>query len=153
MPRIHSLSLPQLPHDRFLFNIDANVGLRSPNKPIDVQLVQFGYYCLARNPVSQVPFKDVAIKIKPGSTYKGDPDDPLTQTILADQRFRGGIQDGHVSAMRPGTDSYNSSERHGFILAFLNNNMRDIMKGMFPRIDKHADCPAELAAAVRDTFD
>src|SRR5262245_46832763 len=33
--------------DFFFWNVSANVGVNSPNKPEDVQLVQFGYFAMS----------------------------------------------------------------------------------------------------------
>ena len=152
MPRILAIHLDN--NDFFGWNIDANVGLASPNRKPDVELVQFGYFCLARNPRSTSTIKEIAATVVPGAAYNGAPNDPLTLAILADQRARGGTQDGHISVMKGNTDGYmQATGRHGYILAFLNNNMRDVMQGLFPRIDRHTDCPTILAGLVKASFD
>jgi hypothetical protein len=138
----------------FAFNLTKNVGIASPNLPLDVQLVQFGYYCVARNPRSQAPYKQLAMQLDPKATYGGRKDELLSQIILADQKFRGGIQDGHVSVMRNG-DTYPFNDvtgKHGFIMAILVNNMRDVLADKFPRLDLHSACPAALAQEVKRMF-
>jgi hypothetical protein len=137
--------------DIFFFNLTANVGVNSPNKSEDVQLVQFGYLALAQNRLSSVPAELItaASAVVPGAPYSGGPNDPLTLAIKTDERTRGGTQDGHISVIH-GNVSYDGS--HIFLLARLVNNISLFAETVFPRIDKHPRCPPQLAAAVRRSF-
>jgi hypothetical protein len=130
------------------WNISANVGLASPNRLDDVQLVQFGYYAMLINPSSKLNAeqRDVFSKIVLGQPCDGTANDPLVAAIRAHQKVRGGTQDGHVSPMRAG-GSYDG--HNTFIMIALNNNMRDAVPGSFPRIDKHPKCPPLVTAFVK----
>ncbi|WP_139221166.1 hypothetical protein [Bosea sp. OK403] len=130
------------------WNISANVGLASPNRTDDVQLVQFGYYAMLINPNSKITDeqRDVFSKIVLGQACNGTANDPLVAAIRAHQKVRGGPQDGHVSPTREG-GSYDG--QHTFIMMALNNNMSDVVPGAFPRIDKHPKCPPLVAALVK----
>lgn len=136
---------PYVLNNRFFFNIDANVGLNSPNKEEDVQLVQMGYFAASTNPETPADLKPIYAKVTPGAAYKGDANDPLTVAIIAHQKSRGGTQDGHVSVIRGVT--YDGA--HTYMLTALNNNLIDLQPADFPRLDKHAKCPQVLRAAVK----
>lgn len=136
----------------YFLNIDANVGVASPNKAEDVQLVQFGFHAMA-NAASGVGFsaadKAIFAAVVPGAPYSGAPNDPLTVAIKRHQAIRGGTQDGHVSVMTGNLTYVDSTGPHSFQLAALINNIRDFTKPIYPRIDKHAKCPPLLAAKVK----
>jgi hypothetical protein len=140
--------------DGFIWNIDSNVGLNSPNKRIDVELVQFGYFAKSFNVANQSPeLRRLCAAVTPGAPYSGAANDPLTVAIVAHQKERGGTQDGHVSPIHGRTDVYVAKDGpHSFMLAGLVNNMRDLLKADFPRIDKHIKCPAELRKSVFRCF-
>ena len=135
-------------NDAFFWNIDSNVGLNSPNKLEDVQLVQFGYFALGQNPKTDPAEKPVYAAVQPGAAYSGGQNDPLTKAILLHQKTRGGTQDGHVSVIK-GSGIYDG--KNTFMLIALDNNILDLTRD-YPRIDKHAKCPAALKAAVLRTF-
>ena len=134
---------------RFFFNLDGNVGPNSPNRPDDVQFVQLGYLAASRNPKVKATqaARELFAKVVPGTPYNGAPNDPLTLAISAHEAGRGGPRDGHVSVVRGGTGSYDGT--HSYIVISLNNNLIDTMLDDFPRIDKNAQCPAELRLRVR----
>ena len=135
---------------RFFFNLDGNVGVNSPNKKDDVELVQFGYFAMAKVPGTSPALRTVFAAVKPGATYTGAANDPLTQAILAHQKDRGGTQDGHISVINNPAVVYSASDGpHVFMLVRLVNNIFDFMPNDFPRLDKHPNCPAELKRAVR----
>lgn len=139
---------------RILFNTSANVGIGQPNDGVDVQLVQFGYACRAKNPrsSSSQAAKAIYATVIPGSQYFGRPDEPLSQAIIIDQKERGGIQDGHVSRMHGGFKYQGPRGEHGFMLISVSNNIYDINPDVWPRIDYAPGCPSALAAAVKMLF-
>jgi hypothetical protein len=134
---------------RFFFNIDGNVGPKSPNRTTDVQLVQLGYLAMLQNPANQSVLttaeRQAYANISPGAKYSGSPSDPLSLAIRAHEASRGGTQDGHVSAMK---NSAFYDAHHFFMVAALNNSLRDVMQGDYPRIDKHKKCPIDLRNSV-----
>ena len=131
------------------WNISANVGLASPNRADDVQLVQFGYYATLINPKSGINAeqREAYGKIVLGQPCNGSASDPLVAAIQAHQKTRGGAQDGHVSPIMGGS-SYDGG-KHTFIMIALNNNMSDVMPDTFPRVDRHSKCPALVAAFIQ----
>jgi hypothetical protein len=133
------------------FNISKNVGIGCPNDPIDVMLVQFGYYCSAINPTNGLPsdLKAIYALVKPGANYSGSPSDPLSQSIIAHERDRGIPQDGHVSRLNGNTNYRTPRGKEGFLLVGLCNNIYDILVNCYPRIDLDGRCPAKLAAHVK----
>ncbi|MFO1087064.1 MAG: hypothetical protein U1E21_21120 [Reyranellaceae bacterium] len=144
--------------NKFFYNIDAKVGAHAPNRVNDVQLVQFGYFAMLRSPKNanslSAAERDAFGKIVLGSPCNGTDADPLVRAIRAHQASRGGTQDGLVSELKPGHIAY--TDRTGFhtlILVALNNSMRDVMAGRFPRIDLHESCPAGLKAFVKGLFE
>jgi len=135
-------------NQRFSFNLEGNVGPNSPNKIDDVQLVQFGYFAKGKAPDTSPALKALCAKVVLGAPYTGAPNDPLTLAIKAHQAERGGTQDGHVSVMPPGT-SLSYDGKHSYMILALVNNILDITKDDFPRIDKHPSCPQILKQRVR----
>jgi len=146
------LATPFMEDDKFFFNISGNVGPNCPNKIVDVQFVQFGYFAVSQNKTAGFPqyLIDAASAVVPGAPYSGAPNDPLTLAIKADERFRGGVQDGHVSVMR-GSVSYDAT--HDYLVMRLCNNIRTMVGRDFPRIDRHPKCPPQLAESVRRSFE
>jgi len=132
----------------YYFNLDANVGTNSPNKPDDVQLVQFGYLAMSVAADVSPAEKPIYAKVVPGAAYSGGLSDPLTIAIKTHQAARGGTQDGHVSVMTGNLSYGDGTGSHTFQLTGLVNHIRDFTKGNYPRLDKHPKCPAALKAAV-----
>lgn len=138
---------------RFYWNVDANVGVGSPNNDEDVQLVQFGYFLMARSssPEIQATDKAVYILVRPGDKCTGREDDPLVRAIRHQQSRRGGIQDGHVSVITTSSGVYPyGADSKSFMLISIVNNVFDATPNDFPRIDKHPRCPPLLKAAVAE---
>lgn len=137
----------------FTWNVESHVGPGCPNKSDDVQLVQFGYYCVAHlpSPPPNCTPADMAIfkAVVPGAPYSGSPSDPLTLAIKTHQRQRGGTQDGRVSPCTGASGSY--GETTWMILALV-GRMMDLYSQVYPRLDKCPGCPAALAAASKKTF-
>lgn len=142
------------PDDYFFWNIEKNVGPRSPNQAEDVQLVQFGYFAMA--PVAYDYFqngeelKPIFAAVTPGAPYSGAPNDPLTLAIRAHQKRRGGIQDGHISAMKAGTTIYPGG--YMYLMSDFTRAMVRLMGNEFPRIDKHPKCPPLVRDGVKRAF-
>lgn len=133
---------------RFYWNIDGNVGLNSPNKNDDVQLVQFGYSLMAKTEMNPA-FKAALAAVKVGTPCTGREDDPLVRAIRAHEVVHGGAQDGRVSVIPSSAGVYtDAGGRHAFLLISIVNNMFDAQPNDFPRIDKHPSCPALLKAAI-----
>lgn len=139
------------PEKRFFWNVDSHVGQGCPNKPDDVQLVQFGYYCMARNPAANLtPQEKAAYKtIVPGAPYSGAANDPLTIAIKAHQASRGGTQDGRVSPIQNASGSYGEK---AWMIVPLVNNIKDVNRQVWPNIQKAHKCPSGLAAVAEKTF-
>jgi len=128
------------------WNIGANVGARSPNNDDDVQLVQFGYFCMSKHGDLPGNVNELIAKVPLGSKCSGSENDPLVRVIRAHEAFRGGTQDGHVSALRDSNPGYiDASGQQLLILAALLNNMFDEIGGkQWPRIQDHPKCPTAL---------
>ena len=143
---------------RFFYNIDAKVGVRAPNRELDVQLVQFGYFAMLRSPKNanalSTAERDTFSKIVLGTACNGTENDPLVRAIRAHEASRGGTQDGLVSELKPGHIGYTDTKGpHSLVLVPLNNSMRDVMGGRYPRIDLHDACPAKLKNFVKGLFE
>jgi hypothetical protein len=136
---------------RFYWNIDANVGIGCPNKAEDVHLVQLAFHCRANNPKLSANKEEQAIfsAVIPGAPYSGSPMDPLSIAIKFAQKQRGGVQDGRVSKMKP-EGMYSPGVT--WMLVGLNNNMVDILGGMWPFLDRHPKCTPALKELVKRTF-
>lgn len=132
----------------FFWNIDANVGIGSPNRPDDVQLVQLGYHCMSKgsDPRITPQLKVIFAAVVPGAPYGGSLQDPLSIAIRAHERSRGGTQDGHVSVIKSATGSYSASST--YMLTALDVQIRQQIPNDYPRLDKHPMCPPALRSAV-----
>ncbi len=131
------------------WNVDANVGLASPNRDDDVQLVQLGYSIMANVMRFPPALRAIYAQVKPGTRCTGQRDDPLVKAIIAHQASRGGTQDGHVSTIRTASGAYTDmSGLHGYMLIALVNNIYDTMPHDIPRIDRLPSCPGALKAAI-----
>lgn len=139
--------VPFIGGTRFFWNLSANVGVASPNRPDDVQLVQLGYLCAARDAQGyDAATRAVFAAVVPGAPYSGQEADPLTRAIRAHEKL-GGKKDGHVSVL-PGGSSGSYDGANSFLIARLNTQMRIQIPGNFPRLDKHPKCPPLVRAAV-----
>jgi hypothetical protein len=138
---------------RFAWNVTSHVGPGCPNKPDDVQLVQLGYYCRARNPKAGTTpeEKATAMAVVPGAPYTGAASDPLTIAIKAHQKARGGTQDGKVSPI-PGNQPAYSADMSWMIIP-LSNNIYDVLRDVWPAIHKSQQCPPALAATSKAVFE
>jgi hypothetical protein len=142
---------------KFFWNIGAKVGLGSPNRPADAQLVQFGYFCMLRDPRNasklSVDEKDAFAKVSLGAACSGREDDVLVRAIRAHEASRGGTQDGFVSELGQGHIQYSGAGgKHLMILVALNSCMRQIMGGIYPRVDQHPECPGALKSLAQGFF-
>jgi hypothetical protein len=135
---------------RFYWNIDSDVGLKSPNKNEDVLLVQFGYSLMAKTEKDPA-FKAALAAVKVGAPCTGKEDDPLVKAIRAHELVHGGAKDGRVSVIPANTGVYtDSTGKHVYLLIPIVNNMYDAQPNDFPRIDKHPTCPAQLKVVIAE---
>ena len=136
---------------KFYFNLDGNVGVASQNNRDDAQLVQLGYFCMARNPQVRSKHPDMvelALKVQPGAIYHGDRDDPLTLAIRKHEQLKGGTQDGRVSKIQSeATATYSQGNRH--IILILCELIAEHNPDIYPRIERHPQCPPLLAEQVK----
>jgi hypothetical protein len=131
----------------FYWNIDANVGARSPNREDDVQLVQMGFLGVAKSPHPYPPdVRSAAAAVTLGSACTGRDDDPLVRAIRAYQKLQGGVQDGHVSRVATATGSYAGGQSYNLI--GLVNQIYHLIPNDFPRLDKYPGCPPALQVSV-----
>lgn len=133
----------------FRWNLTADVGPGQRNLGDDVDFVRFGYFCMMINPISRKsPELQAALnKLRPAGRFDTD----LAEVIRVHQKDRGGKQDGIVSvekATNANRETYDGA--HVWIVAVLNNNMRDITSDDYPRIDKHQSSGVMLMAAVKN---
>jgi hypothetical protein len=135
---------------QFGLNLDGNVGKGQSNKLEDVQLVQFGFYCLSKDSgASKTPEQQaIYASVKLGSAFSGTPTDPLCIAIATHQRAKGGTQDGVVSVLPNGFTTYGSGHYRTF--AYLLASIYVVTSDTWPRIDKHPACPAALRAVIKD---
>ena len=135
------------------FNLDGNVGLNSPNKRDDVDLVQFGFFAKSKSSQTPEDLRPIFAKVQPGSSYSGQQNDPLTEAILAHQRKVGGVQDGHVSKINNAAVGYDFRSRFlPFVLVPLVNAIFDLNPNQYPRIDLNPSCPSVLREVVKGFF-
>ena len=134
--------------DKFFWNIDANVGVASPNRVDDVHLIQFGYLIMSTAQATDPGLKPIFAAVKVGVPCTGREDDPLVKAIRAHQKGRGGPQDGHVSKLK--TSETGFAPGHAFMLVAILNNIFDATAADFPRIDRHPLCPESVRTAVRN---
>jgi hypothetical protein len=118
-------------------------------------LVQFGYFFLGRNPAKTAgkytPQEMAAIKsIVPGETYSGAYTDKLSVAIRAQQRVRGGTQDGRVSPVQSSAGVY--AEGLTWMIIALCNHIKDLNLQQWPVLHRMTGCPSQLAAASKRTF-
>ncbi|MCL4793138.1 MAG: hypothetical protein KJZ84_01180 [Bryobacteraceae bacterium] len=139
------------PNKAYYWNIDAHVGTGCPNKPEDVELVQFGYYCMGQSKTAPLSpaMRKACQAVKPGSAYSGAPGDPLTIAIRAHQQARGGTQDGRVSPIQEGTGSYGPTS---WMLVPLNTYLREMNINVWPALHKSQTCPGQLKQASTRAF-
>lgn len=144
---VSAFLVPRTAGGRHGWNIDGRVGAKSPNLIDDVQLVQFGNYCMLKNTKgSSADERETFSRIPIGRMCTGRDDDPLVRAIKAHQASRGGTQDGFISVLQPTRVTYESGgKKLGVMLNALLNAMFDEIGGdKWPRIHDHDKCPAEL---------
>lgn len=136
---------------KFYWNVDAHVGPGCPNRPDDVQLVQLGYYAMARSTSPEVDPKArlVYMGVTPGAPYSGALTDPLTHAIKTQQALRGGTQDGRVSPIQNASGVYGSQT---WMLIPLCNCIYDYFPRAWPLLHKMQGCPGILAGVSETTF-
>lgn len=134
------------------WNIERHVGVGAPNDPADVQLVQFGYLMMGRNPRLVKTPEEMALfnAVKVGAPCTGREDDPLVKLIRHAQKRRGGTQDGKVSPIKTASGDYDST--HSYILTNLNAHSQSMMPKIYPRIDQHPECPFLLKNLIEASY-
>lgn len=136
--------------------MDSHVGPNCPNKPEDVQLVQFSYFCMGKNNAKTASWgftpKEMANirSIVPGEPYSGAYSDKLSAAIRAHQRIRGGTQDGRVSPIQSAAGVY--AEGLAWMIIALCNNIEDVNASHWPLLHLMPGCPGQLATASRRTL-
>ena len=137
------------------WNLTNHVGVGSPNNPDDVQLVQFGFFCMGL-PTSRIhgtQFRPVYARVVLGSTYTTDPNDPLTLAIGTLEFNHGvGVRNRQINPFPQGRYTYQDrSGPHPYMLGYLMNCIYDAVgQASWPRLDRHANCPPLVAVAVRN---
>jgi len=136
---------------RFFWNVDGHVGPGCANRDEDVQLVQFGFFCMAKNPKGLVRFtaaeQAIVKSVVVGAKYSGGPSDPLTLAIRAHQRMRGGTQDGRVSPIQNLSGTYEGHQT--WMIVSLSNQILDANPGQWPMLHRMEKCPPALAEVSR----
>lgn len=129
---------------RLSWNLDANVGLNSPNRQDDVELVQLGYLAMAANPASGIApeLRTMIRQIVVGERCSGRQDDKLVKIIFFHQKDRGTMADGHISVLKGDMLTID------FALNPLLNNIHDSIPNDYPRVEKHPRCGPMLRLAV-----
>lgn len=134
----------------FYFNLDAPVGPGCQNRPDDVELVRYGLYCLTQAPgmmaagPNERAFLDVARAVGRSGPY----DPSIATAVLAYQRARGLTEDSKVSVIQGNFTPRGNT----YVLQTMQANMRDVCKGVFPRIDLVPDTGPILSRVVRHMF-
>jgi hypothetical protein len=133
----------------FRWNLTQNVGRNQPNVLDDVELVRFGYACMARN--TRFPPKGALPDVLAQMSSTGGYDDDLQSVIDAHEKSRGGTQDGCVSVDRSTqiNKGVYDAAHHNWIIGALNNNMRDVVGDIYPRIDKSDFSGPGISAVVK----
>lgn len=144
---------------RFYFNLTEPVGKKCPNKLEDVELVRFGYFCMARNPKITTPLTPEEKRALSAMNTAGGYGPDLQDVIDQHQNFRkkaAGIEpDGKVSVARFTPADARSpffDRKHLWIIATLNNSMRQLFTDTYPRIDQEVECGPACSAAVLKIF-
>jgi hypothetical protein len=130
----------------FRWTVEGHVGPGCPNQRDDVQLVQFSYWCLARNPAAKLTAAERAayMKVVRGAPYSGGATDPLTIAIKTNQAARGGTQDGRISPVQNSGGLYAPSTP--WMIVSLTGNLIDFAPEQWPALHRMPGCPADLAA-------
>ena len=137
------------------WNLTVQVGLASPNNPDDVQLVQFGFFCMGppTSRISDPQNRIVYARVVPGSPFTPGPNEPLSLAISTLEFGHGVTQrDRRINPFPPTGYTYQDrSGRHPFMIGYLLNSMYDsVGPDNWPRLDRHPNCPPLVAAAVRN---
>ncbi len=132
-------------------NLSANVGRGQPNKIDDVELVRFGYYCARASAVPPAFAKTMRVELMALKT-KGAYGADLEKVIIGHQKLRGGTQDGYISPEKPGFAGERYDGKTTWMITALNNNILDVCKEIWPRLDKHEIAGLELSKRLRYIF-
>jgi hypothetical protein len=134
---------------KLYWTVGNYVGPYCVNSPGDVQLVQFGYFCMAANGAAIDPaLLQLAALIVPGEPYSGTSTDKLSRCILRHQQVRGGTVDGRVSPI-PNAAAFNAAATAApWMLIPLNTHISITLGAMWPNLPSHPACPYVLAYEV-----
>ena len=147
------IAVAEVKGQAFRWNLSTAVGPGQINKPDDVELVRFGYFCMLQN--KKFPPSPGLVPALKATRSFGKFDQDLADMIVAHQQDRGGTQDGIVSVANITFTSTNRElydRKHSWIVIALNNNMRDVAADIYPRIDNHPDSGPDITSAVRRIF-
>lgn len=132
-------------------NLSANVGRGQPNKIDDVELVRFAYYCArvsATPPGFVKTMRAELMVLRTRGAYGLD----LEKVIIGHQKIRGGTQDGYISPEKPGATGERYDGKNTWMITVLNNNILDVCKDIWPRLDRHEIAGLELSKRLRLIF-
>jgi hypothetical protein len=122
----------------FLWNTSYDVGLNSPNLLEDIQLVQFGFICAARDPRANFTpeLKKIISDFVIGAPSTGVFGDPMVMAIIAFQNGRTGFKDKKIHPLADGRLYYSDD-----YISLLGRSVQRCYPDIYPRIDKALDCP------------
>lgn len=131
----------------FQWNLDCSVGKGGQNNlRTDVTYIQWYYTVAAAHPRTPADRKAIYSRVAITGTCRGTDDDPLVQSIFAQQRaLTHPIIDGRVSVA---TGDGRVGEMAFFVLR-LGARFADMVPNAWPRLDLVPGCPALVAEAVR----
>src|SRR5262245_60139527 len=124
------------------WNLSNNVGMGSPNNPDDVQLAQFGFFCMGLPTSSTTQSRTVYARVRPGAAYTTAANDPLTVAIATLELQLNAVQPEHRVNPFPdrGYSYQDSTGRHIYLLGYLMNSIYDAVGlANWPRLDRHAN--------------
>jgi hypothetical protein len=142
---------------QFIFNLSANVGTKSPNRPDDVALVQLGFRALARSQDFSPGLQDAEVfaAVPWDGACSERTDDPLVRAIRRYQSIApNGVVDGHVSTIKDSDGIFRLGSSKGtYILADLTAAIIEVHGDLWPRIDRIEGCPQALRNRVAELLD
>jgi len=147
---------PIILSDRFFWNLHQSVGKNASNSnPTDVGFVQWSFVQATTHPGGMDP-ADLHVygAVRVTGACSGRDDDPLVAAILALQRNArrrkpAMLVDGHVSVAH---DSITYAPHAAFLILDLCTAFAGWYPNAYPRLDLMPGCPADVAAAVRNTI-
>jgi hypothetical protein len=139
-------------HDNitFMWNLDASVGKAAANSNIaDVSYLQWYYTLAADFPDTPPDRKAIYQKVAITGHCTGRDDDPLVQSILAQQRaLNHPIIDGKATPLPGIGGSVRLGEHKAFFIIRLGARLANKFQRAWPRLDQIPKCPAAVIDAV-----